>query len=55
MRREDERRFTVEGDPDNSEDVLVTCDRCGTVSRCCGMASLADVVDAAEEHAEVCP
>lgn len=54
VRTEDQHRFSVWGEDDNPENVVVHCERCGAETRCCGLAKLADLIDAADEHAEVC-
>jgi len=55
VRTEDQHRFTVapEEDVDNIN-LIITCERCGHGIFCGGLATLADLIDAADEHTEVC-
>lgn len=56
MEREDQYRFTVSPADERVDDMslTVTCERCSTGISCGGLALLADLIDAAREHAEVC-
>lgn len=56
MEREDQYRFAVAPADERVDDMslTVTCERCSTAVSCAGLALLADLIDAAQEHAEVC-
>jgi hypothetical protein len=52
---EDQHRFTVEPKEDVDDMSLVLkCTHCGAEIVCGGLATLADIDLAADEHAEVC-
>lgn len=55
IEREDQYRFTVAPvEPVDNMSLTVTCERCGLPVTVGGLALLADLNDAATEHAEVC-
>ena len=52
----DQRQFTVvREEPVDNMSLFVVCERCGGRMFCGGLAALADLNDAADEHAEACP
>lgn len=55
IEREAQYHFTVapEEDIDNLS-LIVCCERCGSELFCGGLATLADLIDAASEHNERC-
>lgn len=55
MNLEDQRWFSIAPQEriDNIN-LTVACGRCGAEIVCCGLATLADLVSAADEHAEEC-
>jgi hypothetical protein len=55
VRVADQYRFQVEGGA-SAEDaqIWLTCDRCDYIAVIDGPISLADLIDRADEHAEVC-
>jgi hypothetical protein len=55
MDLEDQHRFTVAPTADVADmSLAVVCGRCGEDMFCGGLATLADLIASAAEHAEVC-